>query len=91
MPAVDLSDADRRKAREDKDFSRFAELVRTGKGRLERKEYEMAEDAGISSKEFSRLKNADALGSISLRRARRLAHAVGCTPEDWLKIGGFSK
>lgn len=91
MPAVYLSDADRRKAQEEKDFSRFAELVRTGKGRLERKEYEMAGDAGISSKEFSRLKNADAIGSISLRRARRLAHAVGCTPEDWLKIGGFSK
>lgn len=91
MPAVYLSDADRRKAREEKDFSHFAELVRTGKGRLERKEYEMAEAAGISSKEFSRIKHADAIGSISLRRARRIAHAVGCTPEDWLRIGGFDK
>lgn len=91
MPAVYLSDADRRQAREDKDFARFAELVRTGKGRLERKEYEMAEDAGLTARSFARFKHAENIGSMSLRRARRIAHAVGCTPEDWLKIGGFSK
>lgn len=91
MPAVYLSDDARRQAREEKDFARFAELVRTGKGRLRRKDYEIAEDVGITARAFCRFKLPENIGGMSLRRARRIAHAVGCTPEDWLRIGGFAK
>ena len=91
MPAVYLSDDARRQAREDKDFARFAELVRTGPGRLEVKCQELAEAAGMSQSSFTRFRHRDRIGSMSLRNARRVAHAIGCTPEDWLRIGGFDK
>ena len=50
----------------------------------------MAESVGITARAFCRFKQPENIGGMSLRRARRIAHAVGCTPEDWLRIGGFN-
>lgn len=89
MPRVYLSDADRSAARELQRLDKLSELVRTCKGRTARLDEESARAAGISKGTFTRAKRAESVGQLSFRSALRLAHAVGCTAEDWLKIGGF--
>lgn len=77
--------------REDKDFHRFAGLIVTTRLRTKRKDYETAKAIGISPRAFSRYKDPETVSHMSLTLARRMAHAIGCTPEDWLRIGGFAK
>lgn len=89
MPRVYLSDADRTAAKEARELGLLAELVRTCKGRTGKKDYDTAKEAQIGVSSFARTKDPDAIGGMKLLTARRLAHAVGCTKEDWLRIGGF--
>lgn len=89
MPKVFLSAEDRALAREARELDRLSELVRTCKGRTRQKDGDTAQQAGLSRMTFAEIKHPGRAGALSLRSARRLAHAVGCTKEDWLRIGGF--
>lgn len=89
MPKVYLSAEARAAAQEARELDKLSELVRTCKGRTRRNDEDTAKAAGMSRGTLFRAKNPAAVGTLSLRSARRLAHAVGCTAEDWLKIGGF--
>lgn len=91
MPRVYLSAEARVAAQEARELDKLSELVRTCKGRTRRNDEDTAKEAGMSRNTFSRAKSPEVVGAMSLRAARRLAHAVGCTPEDWLRIGGFDK
>lgn len=89
MPKVYLSAEARAAAQEARELDKLSELVRTCKGRTRRNDEDTAKEAGMSRITFSRAKSPEVVGAMSLRAARRLAHAVGCTADDWLRIGGF--
>lgn len=87
MPKVFLSAAEREAAREDAELATLAELIRTSKGRTGKRDQDTADEVGVSKASFCGYKRS--VNGISLRTARRIAHAVGCTREQWLRIGGF--
>ncbi len=89
MPRVYLTQADREAAREANEIGTLTDLIKTAKGRTGRSDQETAEDAGISAVTFCNYKKRGTIASVSLLTARRIAHAVGCTKEQWLRIGGF--
>jgi len=89
MPRIYLSDEARTAAQEERELGRLSELVRTCKGRTYKKDADTAREAQISPGAFYQLKRTEAVAKLNLLSARRLAHAVGCTKEDWLRIGGF--
>lgn len=88
MPKVYLRQADREAARESAEIGTLTELIRTSKGRTGKRDQDTAKEAGISAVTFCNYKR-EGVESIGLLTARRIAHAVGCTKEQWLRIGGF--
>lgn len=89
MPKVYLTQSDRDSAREDRDMAVLTLAIKTARGRLDREDRELAKEAGIHHTTFCNLKHPGAVAKTDLRTARRIAHAVGCTPDEWLRIGGF--
>ena len=89
MPKVYLTQEDRLEAEEDRELAHLTDLIRTARYRLDVPDSALAKAVGVSGARFSQLKADGAVDGVSLRRARRIAHAVGCTAEDWLRIGGF--
>ena len=89
MPRVYLSEEERRQAAESRELARLTELIRTARYRLGTTDKVLAGEVGVTGGRMSQLKADGAVDSLPLRQARRVAHAVGCTAEDWLKIGGF--
>lgn len=91
MPKVYLRQSDRDDAREARETATLTLLLKTARGRLDREEQDLAREAGIHPATFCRLKRPGALDKVDFRTVRRLAHAIGCTAEDWLKAGGFGR
>lgn len=89
MPKVVLGTKAKQKNNEEREMGRLSELVRTCKGRTLRKDKDTAEMADVSLSVFGKAKHPENVYGMSLRMVRRIAHAVGCTKEDWLYIGGF--
>ena len=91
MPKVYLSSEARERAREERELDLLSERIRTCKGRTRRNDEDTAKLAGMCRTTFCNLKQPGRVENLSLLSARRLAHAVGCTADDWLRIGGFTK
>lgn len=89
MPKVYLRQAEREDAKETREMETLTILLRTARGRLGKQDRELAKTVGIHPGTFCNLKHPGAIAKTDLRTVRRLAHAVGCTADEWLKIGGF--
>lgn len=89
MPKVYLTREAREDARESREIGVLTLLLRTARGRLGKQDKELAEIVGLHPSTFCCLKHDGAVAKTDLLTVRRLAHAIGCTAEDWLKIGGF--
>lgn len=89
MPKVYLTREAREDAKERREIGELTLLLRTARGRLGKQDKELAEAVGIHPATFCCLKHDGAVAKTDLLTVRRLAHAIGCTAEDWLKIGGF--
>ena len=89
MPKVILGTQAKLEDKEEREMAKLSELVRTCKGRTMQKDKDTAQTAGVSIGIFCKAKHPENVYGMSLRVVRRIAHAVGCTKEDWLKIGGF--
>lgn len=52
-----------------------------------KRQYDVAAAIGITKGPFSQwMRN---FGNVKLRYVRKVAHAVGMTPDEWLQLGGF--
>lgn len=91
MPKVHLTTEQREEARERREMGRLTTLIQTAKYRLNQPDTEIAAKVGVSGARISQLKHPFEVENVPLCTARRIAHAVGCTAEDWLKIGGFGE
>ena len=89
MPRVYLTQAERADAKEAREMEVMTVLIRTASGRLCKQNKELADIAGVHPVTFTRLKQSGHVAKTDFQTVRRVAHAVGCTPEEWLKIGGF--
>lgn len=89
MPKVYLTEDKKVEAKENADMAVFTTLIKTARGRTDQLDRDLAKAAKISPVSFCRYKTDGEISKISLISARRLAHAVGCTKDEWLKIGGF--
>lgn len=89
MPKVYLTQAERDTAKEDRELAVLTLAIKTAKGRTDREDRELAKAVGIHPCTLSTLKHPGAIAKTDLLTARRLAHAVGCTADEWLRIGGF--
>lgn len=89
MPTVYLTNRQRAEAKERREIGTLTERMHTARLRLGVQEQDIASSLGLSKSGYSQLKRAGAAEKLPLLKARRIAHAVGCTAEDWLRIGGF--
>lgn len=89
MPKVILGTKSKREDRERRQNDVIALLVRTNKGRNAVMDSEIAAQIEVGRCVMTRYKTPEGIGRANFEVVRRLAHAVGCTKEDWLRAGGF--
>ena len=91
MPKVYLTDRSRAEAAEQAQNEVFALALRTARGRTGKTNVVLCASVDISRDCICRLKHADNVGSARFETIRRLAHEMGLSAEEWLRLGGYRK
>ena len=87
MPKVLLTQAVKDADREAKMNKILAGAVGRYCAVSQKKQYEVAEECGVTGGMFSHWMKD--FGNVKLNKIRRLAHKVNMTPEEWLRLGGY--
>ena len=91
MPRVLIGTQARNEAQEARQNEAFVWALKTARARLGKTYTETAEAVGTTRNSLYVLRNPLAVSNAKFGTVRRIAHEIGMTREEWVKLGGFEK
>ena len=89
MPRVLIGSQARAAAQDERQNEAFCWALKTVYARLGKNYTETADAAGTTRNQLYMLRNPAAVSSARFGTIRRVAHEIGMTKTEWLKLGGF--
>lgn len=89
MPKVYLTEQSRREAQEMKQNEVLVDRMCFLQGKGIKRVMDLAAELNLSKSTITRIKNPSHTGKVDFAIIRRLAHSVGLTADDWLRLGGY--
>lgn len=91
MPKVYIGEQSRKEAEELRRNEVFSERLRTVYGRMKKTDVSVCCAANVSKSGLYKIKNPENVGAARFGTIRAVAHEVGMTAGEWLRLGGFEK
>lgn len=91
MPKTYISTREREKAQDIHRNEIFTWALKTVNARLGKSYRATADAVGVSERLLQNLKEPEAVSNARFGSIRAIAHEIGMTKEEWLKLGGFDK
>ena len=89
MPRVYIGEESRKEAEVLRRNEIFSERLRTVYGRIKKTDVAVCAATNVSKSCLYKIKNPANVGSARFSIIRDVAHEVGLTADEWLKLGGY--
>jgi hypothetical protein len=89
MPKTYISTHDRETAERERQNDVFCFALKTTRARLGKTYIDAAANTGVSDRFLRTLKSPQAVSNARFGTIRAVAHEIGMTKNEWLKLGGF--
>ena len=89
MPKILLTEEARAEAAERRQNEAFCWALKTVRARLGKTYTATADAVGVSARQLHNLTQPEAVSNAKFCNIRAVAHAIGMTKAEWLKLGGF--
>lgn len=91
MPKTYITTREREAALEARRNEAFTWALKTVNARLGKSYRATADAVGVSERLLQNLKRPEAVSNAKFGSIRAIAHVIGMTREEWLKLGGFDE